>query len=107
MVEYTHIIISLIASILYTITAIRLNINGVTWGYNLIIVIVVFLIIGSFFKRYLIKNIFNDKMVDEESSDEENVELDNNENEDTDEIISINDEELEENENFFESLGDE
>ncbi len=106
MINYIHIIITLLAGIIYTITAIVLGISTITWGLNLIIVIILFFVVGSFFKRYLIKNIFNDKMIEEETFSGGNVEK-VEENDAKDEVININDDELKENENFFESLGDE
>lgn len=102
MVEYTHVIITLVAGIVYTIVSIIVGLDTITWCYNLIFLILIFNVIGYFFKRYLKKNIFNDKIEDggvtSSNSLDDGIEND---------LIEINNKEIKENENFFESLGDE
>ncbi len=105
MVDYINVIVALMAGIIYTIVAIILDISVVTWSYNMIVVILIFLVLGSLYKRYLIKNIFNDKMLESEKLNIEDDELE--ENNSKDDAINIDEDELDENENFFESLGDE
>ncbi len=101
MLDFVHIIIVLLAGIIYTIVAIATDTNAIVWCYNLIIILISFWVIGYFFKRYLIKNIFNDKMI------ESNVNIANDESDEENQEINIDDEEIKENESFFESLGDE
>ncbi len=103
MINYIHIIVTLIAGIIYTMMAIILRISVIKWSYNLIIILLIFLALGSLYKRYLIKNIFNDKILDnEEEVIEEEID-----DTTTDDVINIDENEQSENENFFESLGEE
>ncbi len=108
MKDYINVLIVLVASIVYTAVAILVGVDQTVWAYNLILVIIIFSVIGYFFRRYLIKNIFNDTIEDNQKIIDDNIEgTEESQEEFEDDIIGIDNEEIQENKSFFETLEDE
>ncbi len=91
MFDRLNIFISIIAGIVYTIFTLVKGERLAIWLPNIIIVLVLFYILGTIFKRYLKKNVI-DEFVDDYVDDDEYLEDDS--------------EKLESNKNLFDDLSD-
>ncbi len=91
MFDRLNIFISIIAGIVYTIFTLVKGERLAIWLPNIIIVLVLFYILGTIFKRYLKKNVI-DEFVDDYVDDDEYFEDDS--------------EKLESNKNLFDDLSD-
>ncbi len=79
MFERINIFISLIAGIVYTVFAIVNQLSLVLWLPNIIIVLALFFILGSLFKKYIKRNVIDlfedeDDFSQEEDEFEEDLE---------------------------------
>ncbi len=93
--KYTNVLVTLIASIIYTLLAIIKNENAMVWAYNLVLVMMFSIIFGTILKIYLEKKVF--LVEDEEVESEENTNTDI-------ENMEVKNDEKSETENYFESL---
>ncbi len=93
--KYTNVLVTLIASIIYTLLAIIKNENVMVWAYNLVLVMMFSIIFGTILKMYLEKKVF--LVEEEEVEDEENANTDI-------ENMEVKNDEKSETENYFESL---
>lgn len=61
MIQYVDVLVTLVAGVLYTIVMILTGASLDEWLLNLIIIMIVAMILGRIFKKYVMKNIFVDK----------------------------------------------
>lgn len=100
--KHTHVLVTLFASIIYTIVAIFTKVNTLEWGYNLILVMFFSLIFGTILKKYLDKKVLKSEESEKDETDEEII--------GEEAILDIDkdkeNQESEEADNYFESLAD-
>lgn len=61
MIQYVDVLVSLISGVLYTIVMILTGASLDEWLFNLIVIMIVAMIVGRIFKKYVMKNIFVDE----------------------------------------------